>query len=210
MAEGGVCCGENHTLVFSSRRKYTLRKTQNFLHPYRTINFTYNFIGTKLCVLCSLRDRSLLTALFTQKGRRRGLLWRKPQHRKCDKPGCENDSPVWRVFGCGHSFHVECIIPNISTCQICEKTLLKRLEELTEKARQAVFDIDDGSKSNEGDEPDDGVEGEEVKGASGRVAVDDEVNLASEIEDFDIDECPKIEELLTEIWSWQRHDVQMQ
>ena len=87
---------------------------------------------------------------------------------------------MWRVFGFGHSFHVECIIPNISKCKICEETLLERLEELTEKARQAVFIIDDGSSSDEDEEADDddGVEGEEVNASSS--ADDDDANLATE------------------------------
>ena len=104
------------------------------------------------------------------------------------------------------------IIPNISKCMICEETLLGRLEELTEKARQTVFIIDDGSSSDEGEEAgdvdDDGVEGEEVSATSS--GADDDANLATEIESFDDAECPRVEELLTEIWSWRRQTVHMQ
>ncbi len=91
---------------------------------------------------------------------------------------------------------------------ICEETLLERLGELTEKARQAVFIIDDGSSSDE-DEGDvhDEVEEEEVNASSG---ADHDANLATEIESFDNAQCPRVEELLTEIWSWRRQTVHMQ
>ena len=49
---------KNHTLVFSSRRKYTSSKSQNSFLPHRTRNFTYLVAFTKLYVCCSSRDRS--------------------------------------------------------------------------------------------------------------------------------------------------------
>ena len=62
--------------------------------------------------------------------------------RKCDKPACENQSQLWRVFrGCGHLFHIECLVPKISKCPPCEKSLLKSLDHLAKIPNEAVFDI---------------------------------------------------------------------
>ena len=42
--------------------------------------------------------------------------------------------------GCGHSFHIECILPDLSVCRICESTLhaiVKSLKFLvTQQTRQ--------------------------------------------------------------------------
>lgn len=70
----------------------------------------------------------------------------------------------------------------------------------------AVFTIDEGSSDEEDDEADDGVE-EMVNDEGGRdVAAAD---LASEIESFDEECSPKIDKLITEIWSWRRPTIQM-
>ena len=87
-----------------------------------------------------------------------------PPNRKCDKAGCHRISPLWKIFsGCGHSFHLECILPAISTCSVCQETLQAKMTSLGKSANDAVqmsFDGDDGeddegSNENEDDDNDD-------------------------------------------------------
>lgn len=75
-------------------------------------------------------------------------------HRKCDLPDCTNNSPIWKVFyGCGHSFHVQCILPEISTCPLCQSTLLAQIESLGQTANNAVSSsINIGNAADEGDD----------------------------------------------------------
>ena len=75
---------------------------------------------------------------------------------------------------------VECILPNISTCSICEKALQRRLEELTEKTRQAVFVIDDEVCSDEEDVEDDGLPEQPI--GEPCTPQPEDATLASEIE----------------------------
>ena len=64
-------------------------------------------------------------------------------HRKCDLLECNRQSPLWKVFrGCGHSFHIECVLPDISVCKICESTLKQKIEDLGKVANDAVFHHD--------------------------------------------------------------------
>ena len=61
-------------------------------------------------------------------------------HRKCDLLECNKESPLWKVFrGCGHSFHIECVLPDISVCKICESTLKEKIDSLGKVANDAVF-----------------------------------------------------------------------
>ncbi len=47
-----------------------------------------------------------------------------PKNRACDSIQCSRESTLWRVFqGCGHSFHIECNLPDISVCKICKELL---------------------------------------------------------------------------------------
>ena len=40
-------------------------------------------------------------------------------------------NPLWNVSrGCGHSFHIECILTNISDCPVCQTTTLANVEAL--------------------------------------------------------------------------------
>jgi hypothetical protein len=38
------------------------------------------------------------------------------------------------LSGCGHSFHIECILPNISDCSVCQATTLADVEALGKTA----------------------------------------------------------------------------
>ena len=49
--------------------------------------------------------------------------------------------------GCGHSFHVECLLPDVSICKICQTTLLSKIEVLGKTANDAV--LNGGSQTNE-------------------------------------------------------------
>lgn len=57
---------------------------------------------------------------------------------------------LWKVFpGCGHSFHIECILTNLSVCKICESALISKVEILGNAANKAVLDLGDISNSAE-------------------------------------------------------------
>ncbi len=71
--------------------------------------------------------------------------------RKCDKNGCSLISPLWKVFSCGHSFHVQCNLPDVSECQVCKRHLINMVEELSAKANSAVFNIDDDTGKEDED-----------------------------------------------------------
>ena len=91
-------------------------------------------------------------------------------HRKCDLLKCNKESPLWKVFrGCSHSFHIECVLPDISVCKICESTLKKKIESLGKVANDAVFHHnlretvdDEGQESDEESETDDGTEDDDA------------------------------------------------
>ena len=53
--------------------------------------------------------------------------------------------------GCAHSFHVECLLPDLSVCKICQATLLSKIEILGKTANDAVFNINPDS-TDDGDE----------------------------------------------------------
>ena len=72
---------------------------------------------------------------------------------KCDLLGCTKDRLLWNVFrGCGHSFHIECIMPEITTRPVCRAKLLAKIEDLGKTANNAVSS---SIKVNVADEDDD-------------------------------------------------------
>ena len=91
-------------------------------------------------------------------------------HRKCDLLECNKESPLWKVFrGCGHSFHIECVLPDISVCKICESTLKEKIDSPGKVANDTVFHhnlrktVDDkGQESDEESETDDGTEDDDA------------------------------------------------
>ena len=83
--------------------------------------------------------------------------------RKCDKIGCSSSSPIWRVnSGCGHSFHIECILPTVSVCPICLETINNKVASLGKAANLATFQTTGSS----GDEIEDTDDEESVDGDS--------------------------------------------
>ena len=58
---------------------------------------------------------------------------------KCDQIKCSRDSQLWRIFRrCGHSFHLECNLPDISACPICQDLLKSKAESLGKTTNDAV------------------------------------------------------------------------
>ena len=54
-----------------------------------------------------------------------------------DLPACNKVNPFWNVFhGCGRSFHIECVLPNIRDCPICKDTLLSHVEHLRKNSKR--------------------------------------------------------------------------
>ena len=50
---------------------------------------------------------------------------------------------MWRLFrGCGHSFHVDCLLPDISVCKICKMNLAAKIDKLSKSCNDAVFAVD--------------------------------------------------------------------
>ena len=93
-------------------------------------------------------------------------------------PDCTSNSPIWKVLqGCGHSFHVLCILPEIGTCPLCHATILEKIESLGQTANNAVSssinvgksaDESDNQSDQEDEESDDDVpiEEEDQNGAA--------------------------------------------
>ncbi len=44
---------------------------------------------------------------------------------------------------CGHSFHMEYLIPDISDRPLCKQTIASFIEELSDKANDIFFNLDD-------------------------------------------------------------------
>ena len=106
-------------------------------------------------------------------------------YRKCDLPACTKVNPLWNVFrGCGHSFHIECILPYISDCRVCEATLQANVEALGTTANNAVFapatrfedddqSDEEGERTDETDESDNGNDDEEPEDEQNETIVND-------------------------------------
>ena len=101
--------------------------------------------------------------------------------------------------GCGHSFHTECLIPEIRSCPLCKQTIANFIEELSGKANDAVFNLDDEEQVDATtDEEQDGRD-EEIE-ASGEDSDEDEVDAADN---------SRFSAIVNSIWSWQRPVVDM-
>ena len=104
---------------------------------------------------------------------------------------------MWRLFrGCGHSFHIECLLPDISVCKICKEDLAAKIEKLSKSCNDAVFAVDHnepmGPSDDEENEDEDEfpfVENEEMESLG--LTNDRHAN----------DQC--VEELRKKIFSWR-------
>ena len=112
---------------------------------------------------------------------------------------CEKESPLWKIFrGCGHSFHIECVLPDISVCQICQSTLLTKLEVLGKVANEAVFNHDLRATLQENED-----EAEDTESDDESEADDDDDE--HEIQPEDGENERTIDTLLQGIRHWKRH-----
>ena len=96
--------------------------------------------------------------------------------------------------GFGHSFHTECLIPEISSCPLSKQTIATFIEELSGKANDAVFNLDEATTDEEQDGRDEEIE------ANGEDSDEDEVEAT---DDF------RFSAIVNSIWSWQRPVVDM-
>ena len=66
------------------------------------------------------------------------------------KHGCSSASPIWKLFQCGHSFHVDCNLPALSECPVCKIHLKSKIQDLSRKANESIKDltfcVDDGAE----------------------------------------------------------------
>ena len=65
------------------------------------------------------------------------------KNRACDSIQSSRQSMLWRVFeGCGHLFHIECNLPDISVCNICKELLTTKASSLgkTVNSESIIFD----------------------------------------------------------------------
>ena len=52
---------------------------------------------------------------------------------------CQNESTLWRIFrGCGHSFHLERNLPEVSVCHLCKSLLQSKVVTIGKTANEAV------------------------------------------------------------------------
>ena len=108
---------------------------------------------------------------------------------------CNKVNPLWNVFrGCGHSFHIECILPSINDCPVCEATLLSSVQDLGTTANNAVFTPAVNFEADQ--QSDDEINDEED--------IDDDDNDAerTEVEENEI----TVDQLLQKISLWRRSD----
>ena len=68
--------------------------------------------------------------------------------------------------GCGHSFHLECNLPDISVCPLCKDLIKSKIESLGKTANEAVMNLNQKSAqappNDDDDETSDG-EGSRAK-----------------------------------------------
>ena len=59
--------------------------------------------------------------------------------RMCDLLECQKSNPLRKVFhGCRHSFHIQCLLPNISDCAHCHSLLMAQVEVLGKAVNDSV------------------------------------------------------------------------
>ena len=100
------------------------------------------------------------------------------------------------MIGCGHLFHIECLIPETSTCPLCEQTIANSLEELSGKANNAVFYL-----KGEG-----GTDDQDSNGESETTSGEEDFDEKDEVEVMD---GSRFSTMINRIWSWQRPAVDM-
>ena len=108
---------------------------------------------------------------------------------------CQSESTLWRIFrGCGHSFHLECNLPEVSVCHLCKSLLQSKVVTLGKTANEAVtkFIKETVEEASDDDEETNDDEDE---------ASDDEDNEAL-ADQSSADEHSMIGNLISMITSW--------
>ena len=60
---------------------------------------------------------------------------------------------MWRLFrGCGHSFHIQCLLPDIGVCKVCQVNLAAKIEIISKSCNDAVFTVDHGEVTENSDD----------------------------------------------------------
>ena len=63
---------------------------------------------------------------------------------------------MWTVFrGCGHSFHIACILPDTRDCPICKTALLAKVKKLGQAENTSVSNVSVPSATEESNEDED-------------------------------------------------------
>ena len=102
--------------------------------------------------------------------------------------------------GCGHSFHTEFLIPEISSCPLCKQTIATFIEESSGKANDAVFNLDDAEETEAAD-------GQQDDGDHDIETPNDEDSDYDD--DMDATDDSRFSTIVNSIWSWQRPAVDM-
>ena len=67
----------------------------------------------------------------------------------CDLPKCQKSNPLRKVFhACGHSFHIQCLLHNISNCPHCHSLLMAKVEVLGKAVNDSVS-VEELTENNE-------------------------------------------------------------
>ena len=104
---------------------------------------------------------------------------------------------MWTVFrGCRQSFHIVCILPDISDCPICRIALLAKVNDLRQTAHNSVSNVFVTSASEASDE-DDNLTNDD----------DDDDDDGNQLHDDQNKNVTNIDTLLQrsevgELWSW--------
>lgn len=107
----------------------------------------------------------------------------------CDLPECQKSSPLIKVFhGCGHSFHIQCLLPNISDCPHCHSLLMAQVDALGKAVNDSVLveELTENLSDEDSDQEDDDFDEDNDK---------NEQNVPSQID---------IHNLLVKISQWRR------
>ena len=78
--------------------------------------------------------------------------------RECDKEGCVCSAGIFYVFfGCGHSYHPECMVLKIDACPICLDILKVAVSTLSAKENDSIFNPN-GNVAQDLDDDDDDMD----------------------------------------------------
>ena len=124
-----------------------------------------------------------------------------PSNRKCDKADCNRIYPTWRVFNCGNSFHIPCLLPSLSTCFLCKEMLSEKLKLLSDRINESVFDTAFQDTTNDSSDDDT---------AESMNEDEDDPDVPSDLDGDDVEmgdeesRARRVEVLIYKIANWRR------